>query len=163
VDHKIAIESKRKDWQKTYSRMVRFFDGALPSLMGCFPLSAMALGFFSSGTGGKMWGDGSVCEWICRAPRGLFYWLWERIRSDDWLACIIGIPNSRVFSPNAKGFHWTVFMVPGFRIFYGFCAKGQEFFACSAKIKFPNSFKNSKDSHPQVKGDQHNTNAGIKI
>jgi hypothetical protein len=26
--------------------MVRFFGGALPSLMGCFPLSAMALGFF---------------------------------------------------------------------------------------------------------------------
>jgi hypothetical protein len=25
--------------------MVRFFDGALLSLMGCFPLSAMALGF----------------------------------------------------------------------------------------------------------------------
>jgi hypothetical protein len=25
--------------------MVRFFGGALPSLMGCFPLSAMALGF----------------------------------------------------------------------------------------------------------------------
>jgi hypothetical protein len=26
--------------------MVRFFGGALPSLMGCFPLSTMALGFF---------------------------------------------------------------------------------------------------------------------
>jgi hypothetical protein len=54
-------------------------------------------------------------------------------------------------------------MVPELRIFCGFCAKGQEFFACSAKIKFPKSFKNSKDSHPQAKGDHHNTNAGIKI
>jgi hypothetical protein len=54
-------------------------------------------------------------------------------------------------------------MVPGLRIFCGFCAKGQEFFACSAKIKFPNLLKNSKDSHPQEKGDHHNTNAEIKI
>jgi hypothetical protein len=53
--------------------MVRFFGGALPSLMGCFPLSAMTLRFFPLEQGEKMWGDGSVCEWICRAPRGLFY------------------------------------------------------------------------------------------
>jgi hypothetical protein len=53
-------------------------------------------------------------------------------------------------------------MVPRLRIFCGFCAKGQEFL-CSAKIKFLNSFKNSKDSHPQAKGDDQNTNAKIKI
>jgi hypothetical protein len=35
-------------------------------------------------------------------------------------------------------------MVPELKIFCGFCAKGQEFFARSAKRKFPNSFKNSK-------------------
>jgi hypothetical protein len=34
--------------------MVRFFGGALLSLMGCFPLSAMALGFFPLEQGGKM-------------------------------------------------------------------------------------------------------------
>jgi hypothetical protein len=34
--------------------MVRFFGGALLSLMGCFPLSAMALGFFPLGHGEKM-------------------------------------------------------------------------------------------------------------
>jgi hypothetical protein len=50
VNHEIAIESKRKDWRKTYSRMVCFFGGALLSLMGWLPLSAMALGF-SSGAG----------------------------------------------------------------------------------------------------------------
>jgi hypothetical protein len=33
--------------------MVRFFAGALPSLMGCFPLSAMALGFFPLEQGGR--------------------------------------------------------------------------------------------------------------
>jgi hypothetical protein len=31
--------------------MVRFFGGALLSLVGCFPLSAMALGFFPLGQG----------------------------------------------------------------------------------------------------------------
>jgi hypothetical protein len=43
-------------------------------------------------------------------------------------------------------------MVPELKIFYGFCAKGQEFFACSAKIKFPNSFKNSKVRVHKQKG-----------
>jgi hypothetical protein len=35
--------------RKAYSRMVRFFGRALLSLIGCFPLSAMAFGVFSSG------------------------------------------------------------------------------------------------------------------
>jgi hypothetical protein len=35
--------------------MVRFFGGALPFLMGCFPLSAMVLGFF-------LWSRGRRCE-----------------------------------------------------------------------------------------------------
>jgi hypothetical protein len=34
--------------------MVRFFGGALLSLMGCFPLSTMALGFFPLEQGEKM-------------------------------------------------------------------------------------------------------------
>jgi hypothetical protein len=33
------------DSKKTHSRMVRFFGGVMSSVMGCFPLSAMALGF----------------------------------------------------------------------------------------------------------------------
>jgi hypothetical protein len=60
--------------RKTYSRMVRFFGGALLSSTGCFPLSAMDLGVFSSRKQDeRTWNDGSVCECICRAPRGLFY------------------------------------------------------------------------------------------
>jgi hypothetical protein len=35
--------------KEDYSRMVRFFDGRLISSHGVFPLSAMALGFFSGG------------------------------------------------------------------------------------------------------------------
>jgi hypothetical protein len=34
--------------------MVRFFGGVLSSLMGCFPLPAMALGFSLLGRGEKM-------------------------------------------------------------------------------------------------------------
>jgi hypothetical protein len=54
--------------------MVRFFGGVLSSLMGCFPLSDMALGFFSSGAGGRR------CEVVeeyasgfAGHPGGLFY------------------------------------------------------------------------------------------
>jgi hypothetical protein len=73
VNHEIWKREQETDWQKTHSRMVRFFGGVLPSLMGCFPLSAMALGFSPLEQGEKMWSDGSVCEWICRAPKGLLY------------------------------------------------------------------------------------------
>jgi hypothetical protein len=60
--------------RKAYSRMVCFFGGALLSSTGCFPLSVMALGVFSlEKQDERTWNDGSVCEWICKAPRGLFY------------------------------------------------------------------------------------------
>jgi hypothetical protein len=41
--------------------------------------------------------------------------------------------------------------------------QGARVFAYSAEIKIPNSFKSSKDSHSQAKGDHHNTNTGVKI
>jgi hypothetical protein len=55
--------------------------------------------------------------------------------------------------------------VCGYQIedFLRILCQGAGVFACSAKIKFPNSFKNSKDSHPQAKRDHRNTNAGVKI
>jgi hypothetical protein len=64
--HEIANESKK---QITHSWMVRFFGGMLSSSMGCFPMSAMALGFSPLSKGKKMWSDGGVCEWICRASQ----------------------------------------------------------------------------------------------
>jgi hypothetical protein len=46
----------------------------LSSSTGCFPLFAMALGIFSlEEEDERTWNDGSVCEWICRVPGGLFY------------------------------------------------------------------------------------------
>jgi hypothetical protein len=83
---------------------------------------------FSSGAGGedvKWWR--SVRVDLQGTQGGLFYWLWERVGSDDWLAYVIGIPSGRVLSPNAKVFHWTVFMAPESRIFYGFCIRGRLF------------------------------------
>jgi hypothetical protein len=54
LNHEIAVESKRKDLEgKNYSWMVRFFGGVLLSSNGFFPLSAMALGVFSSGEAGR--------------------------------------------------------------------------------------------------------------
>jgi hypothetical protein len=41
--------------------------------------------------------------------------------------------------------------------------QGTEVFVCSAKIKFPNSFKNSKVRMHKSKENHRNTNAGIKI
>jgi hypothetical protein len=32
------------------------------------------------------------------------YFIDRGVGSDDWSACTIGIPNGRVFFPNAKGF-----------------------------------------------------------
>jgi hypothetical protein len=50
VNHEIAVERKKKRLRKkAYSWMVRFFGGMLLSSNGFFPLSAMALGVFSSG------------------------------------------------------------------------------------------------------------------
>jgi hypothetical protein len=48
VNHEIAIENKKKRLRRRdYSRMVRFFGGALFFSIGYFPLSSMALGVFS--------------------------------------------------------------------------------------------------------------------
>jgi hypothetical protein len=40
---------------------------------------------------------------------------------------LMGIPNGRVFSPNAKGFSLNSIHGSRMRIFCGFYAKGQEF------------------------------------
>jgi hypothetical protein len=74
MNHEIAIKNQERGMRREdYSRMVRFFDGKLFSSSGCFPFSAMALGVFSGRGGREGLNDGSVCEWICRAPERLFY------------------------------------------------------------------------------------------
>jgi hypothetical protein len=52
----------------------------------------------------------------------------ERTHWEWWLVGVHYENTKRqVFFLNAKGFHWTVFMVPELRIFCGFYAKGQKF------------------------------------
>jgi hypothetical protein len=72
---RLQSRTREKIEKKDYSRMVLFFDGALFSSTGYLLLSAMALGVFCpEKEDERMRNDGSVCEWICIAPRGLFYW-----------------------------------------------------------------------------------------
>jgi hypothetical protein len=67
-------EQQKRIEKKDYSWIVCFFDAALFSSTGCFPLSTMALGVFSlEKQDERSWNDGSACEWTSRAPRGLFY------------------------------------------------------------------------------------------
>jgi hypothetical protein len=67
------------------------------------------------------------------------------------------------FLSECEGF--SLNSVYGFRIedFLRILCQGAGVFACSAKIKFLNSLKNSKDSHSQAKGDRHNTNTEVEI
>jgi hypothetical protein len=75
----------------------------------------------------------------------------------------MGIPNDWVFSSKAKAFFIEQCLWFPNEDFLWILRQGTGVFACSAKIKFPDSLKNSKDSHPQAKRDHHNTNIGIKI
>jgi hypothetical protein len=59
--------------EEDYSRAVRLFGGGLFSSHGFFPLSAMALGVFLEEEDERKRNDGSVNEWIFRAPKGYFY------------------------------------------------------------------------------------------
>jgi hypothetical protein len=67
------------------------------------------------------------------------------------------------FLSECEGF--SLNSVYGSRIkdFLRILCQGVGVFACSAKIMFPNSFKNSKDLRSQEKGDHHNAKTEIKI
>jgi hypothetical protein len=57
---------------------------------------------------------------------------------------LMGIPNGRVFSSNAKGFSLNSVHGSRMRIFCGFYAKGTRVCAYSARIKFPKCVQNNK-------------------
>jgi hypothetical protein len=74
----------------------------------------------------------------------LFYWLRECIGSDDWLACVIGIPSGRVFLPKAKGFHLnSAHGLPSRGFSTGIAPKGI-CFRVFGSSEFPNTFKENK-------------------
>jgi hypothetical protein len=129
--------------------MVHFFGGVMSSLMGCFPLSAIALGFSPV----EQWRRCEVMEVYASGfagyPVGYFI---ECIGSDDWLACVIGIPSDRVLFPNTKGFSLNSACGSRIEDFLRILCQGAGVFACLAKRKFPNSFKSSEVCIHKQKG-----------
>jgi hypothetical protein len=120
--------------------MVRFFGGVLSSLMGCFPLSSMALGFspveqwrrcevvevYASGFAGYPGGYFIGCESALGVMTG---WsaLWNTKRQGFLPECE-GFSLNSVYGSRIEDFLWIL-------------CQGAGVFACSAKRKFPNSFK----------------------
>jgi hypothetical protein len=108
--------------------MVRFFDGALLSSTGFFPLSAMALGVF-------LWRSRErrrevmevYVSGFAEHQGGYFISCESALGVMTGWCTLMGIPNGRVFSPNAKVFSLNSVHGSRMRIFYGFYAKGQEF------------------------------------
>jgi hypothetical protein len=103
---RLQSRAKERIDEKTYSRMVCFFGGALLSSMGFFPLSTMALGFF-------LWRSRERrCEVMevyasgfAEHQGGYFMSCGSALGVMTGWRTLMGIPNDRVFFPNAKGFH----------------------------------------------------------
>jgi hypothetical protein len=118
------------------------------------------------------------------------FFLWTRGEDVRWWKCMrVGLQSTKWAILLAKRTHWEWWLVGvhnentrrrgflsecyGFSLnsvhgsqiedFLWILCQGARVFTYSANIKFPNSCKNSKDSHSQAKGDHHNTNAGVKI
>jgi hypothetical protein len=115
---------------------VRFFGGALASSIGFFPLSAIALGFFPLEQEEKTWGDGGVCEWICRHPGAILldmrtHWEW-------WLDGVLWWNTKwQGFLSECEGFFieqcsW----LPSEDFLWILCQETRSC-TCSAKIKVP--------------------------
>jgi hypothetical protein len=84
--------------------MVRFFGGALFSLMGCFPLSAMALGFFLWNREKRFEVMEVYVSGFAERQGGYFIRCESALGVMSGWRTLMGIPNGKVFSPNAKGF-----------------------------------------------------------
>jgi hypothetical protein len=74
----------------------------------------------------------------------------ECVGSDDWPACIIGIPSGRVFFPNAKGFRLnSAYGLPIQGSSTDFAPRGI-CFCVFGSSEFPNTFKRKQDSRMQT-------------
>jgi hypothetical protein len=130
--------------REDYSQMVHFFDGKLFSSSGCFPLSAMALGFFWK----RMTRGCEMMEVYANGfaehQRGYFINSGSASGVMTGWRALMGIPNGGGFSLDAKGFSLNSARGSRIRIFCGFCAKGQEFVHIRLEEKFPNVLKTVK-------------------
>jgi hypothetical protein len=77
-------------------------------------LSAVVLGFFLVKEDEREWNDGSVYEWICRAPESYFISGGSASGVMTGRPALMRIPtDGSFFSLDAKGFfNETVFMIP---------------------------------------------------
>jgi hypothetical protein len=120
--------------------MVRFFGGVLSSLMGCFPLSAMALGFL-------LWSRGRRCEVMEVYASGFAgYQGGYFIDCESALGVMIGWRalleyQAAGFSSRMRRVSLNSVYGPRVKDFLRILCQGAGVFACSAERKFPNSFK----------------------
>jgi hypothetical protein len=125
--------------RRDYSKMVLSFDGRLFSLHGVSPCPPWLWGFLLEEEDEREWNDGSVYEWICRAPEGFLFAV--EVHREWWLAGAHWweYQTTRVFSLDVKGFfQWNSVHDSRIRILCGFCAKGQKF----VRIRLEESSRN---------------------
>jgi hypothetical protein len=80
----------------------------------------------------------------------IFYWLRECVGSDDWLACIIGIPSDRVSSRMRRVFRLnSAYRLPNQGFSADFAPK-DICFRVFGSSEFPNTFKEKQDSQMQT-------------
>jgi hypothetical protein len=143
--------------------MVRFFDGALFSLTGHFPLFAMALGFFlwRRRMGGREMMEVYASGFV--EHQGGYF-----ISRDcalgvmtGWRA-LMGMPNDMV-SPECEGFFIEQCSWIPNEDFLRILRQGSRVCAYSARVRVPECVQSSEGSHTQIKGNHHKTNAEDKI
>jgi hypothetical protein len=79
-----------------------------------------------------------------------------------WRASM-GIPNGKGFPPNAKGFFIEQCSWLQNKDFLRILRQGARVCAYSARVKVPECVQNSEDSHAQIKGNHHKTDAKDKF
>jgi hypothetical protein len=100
----------------------------LLSLMGCFPLSAMALGVFPLESRERRREVMEVyASGFAEHQGGYFISCGSALGVMTGWRTLMGIPNDRVFSPNAKGFSLNSVHGSRMRIFCGLYDRGREF------------------------------------
>jgi hypothetical protein len=127
VNHEIAIKIKRKGLEEkiTLGWFASLMGGCSPRMVFS-PCPSWLWGFFLEEDERK-WNDGSVYEWICRAPES--YLLAAEMHREWWLACVHWweYQMTGVFCGCEGVFQWNSVHGSLMRILCGFYAKGQEF------------------------------------
>jgi hypothetical protein len=125
---RLRSKARGKIEKENYSGMVRFFGGALLSSTGFSPCPPWLWGFF-------LWGSRErrremmevYASGFAEYQGGYFISCESALGVMIGWCTLMGIPNGRVFSLNAKGFSLNNVHGSRMRIFCGFYAEGQEF------------------------------------